>query len=147
LFYAHCKAYPENDRTLWPNRIISVSFPEQIRGALKEAGISAEALDRIRLARGVVGKASYVAGAALVVLVAVAIMLRQPDYLLAIGVLAVALFLIYFLGILWFAHRHPGVALLEGAELIQWRQMDMAVKDVRQLPQQSPRQIGSGLEP
>jgi hypothetical protein len=46
------------------------------------------------------------------------------------AVLIVLVFAIYFSGTLWFANRHPGIALLEGAELIQWRQMDMAAKTV-----------------
>jgi len=44
------------------------------------------------------------------------------------AVLIVVVFVVYFGGVLWFANRHPGVALLEGAELIQWRQMDIAAK-------------------
>jgi hypothetical protein len=44
--------------------------------------------------------------------------------------LVVLVFVIYFSGTLWFANRHPGVALLEGAELIQWRQMDLATETV-----------------
>jgi hypothetical protein len=82
------------------------------------------------LARGVVGKASYVAGAAIFALAGVAWALRDPIYLLADAVLVLILFVVYFAGVLWFANRHPGVALLEGAELIQWRQMDIAAKSI-----------------
>jgi hypothetical protein len=37
---------------------------------------------------------------------------------------------------LLFAHLHPGESLLEGAELIKWRQMEIAAKDVGEIPQQ-----------
>jgi hypothetical protein len=77
-----------------------------------------------------VGKASYVAGAAILALGVVAFVLREPVFLLIIAICVVLLFFVYFGGVLWFAHRHPGVALLEGAELIQWRQMDMAAKSI-----------------
>lgn len=101
-----------------------------IRRVLDQSGINASSLDRIRLARGVVGKASYVALAAVLALGGVAWRLSDPIYLLIAAVLIVLVFAIYFSGTLWFANRHPGVALLEGAELIQWRQMDIAAKTV-----------------
>jgi hypothetical protein len=101
-----------------------------IRRVLDQSGINASSLDRIRLARGVVGKASYVAVAAVLALGGIAWRLRDPIYLLVAAVLIVLVFAIYFSGTLWFANRHPGVALLEGAELIQWRQMDIAAKTI-----------------
>jgi hypothetical protein len=101
---------------------------------LEAAGIKGETLDRIRLARGVVGKSSYVAGAAFLALIAVAWSLREPGYLLALAVFVVLLFAVYFAGVLWFAHKHPGEALLEGAELIRWRQLEMGVKGTPALP-------------
>jgi hypothetical protein len=101
-----------------------------IRRVLDQSGINASSLDRIRLARGVVGKASYVAVAAVLALGGIAWGLRDPIYLLVVAVLIVLVFAIYFSGTLWFANRHPGVALLEGAELIQWRQMDIAAKTI-----------------
>jgi hypothetical protein len=55
-------------------------------------------------------------------------------YLLIVGILIAALFVLYFLGALWFVHHHPGEALLEGAELIRWRQMEIAAKDVTVTP-------------
>jgi hypothetical protein len=103
---------------------------EEITKALQAAGISAASLDRIRLARGVVGKASYVAGATIFALGVVAFTLRDPAYLFYVAALAVSVFVIYFVGILWFAHKHPGLSLLEGAELIQWRQMEMTANNV-----------------
>jgi hypothetical protein len=103
---------------------------DHIRQVLDQSGINASSLDRIRLARGVVGKASYVAVAAVLALGGIAWRLRDPIYLLVAAVLILLVFAIYFSGTLWFANRHPGVALLEGAELIQWRQMDIAAKTI-----------------
>jgi hypothetical protein len=118
---------------------------ETIHNALRQVGINSSSLDRIQLARGVVGKSSYVAGAAILALGTIALVLREPLFLIADAVLVPLLFVFYFCGVLWFAHKHPGTALLEGAELIQWRQMDMAAKDVTQLEQQqnsAPQLLG-----
>jgi len=100
-----------------------------IRDTLNRVGIGTAELDRVRLARGVIGKASYVAAAAIIALAAVAWGLREPVYLLIDGVLVVVLFALYFGGSLWFAHRHPDTALLEGAELLQWRQLEIAASN------------------
>ncbi len=97
---------------------------------LSKAGVNASALDRIRLAQGVVGKSSYVAAAALIALGAVAVGLRDTSALLVIGVFVLVVFIVYFFGVMWFAHRHPGESLLEGSELIQWRQIEMGAKEV-----------------
>lgn len=112
-------------------------WPKDITRGLESAGFNASSLDKIRLARGVVGKTSYVAAAAIFGLIVVAWSLRDPNYLLAIGALIVLIFIAYFIGVLFFANKHPGEALLEGAELIRWRQLEMAAKDVPEIVQQS----------
>jgi hypothetical protein len=117
-------------------------FPESVKKALEAAGISESSLDRVRLAQGVVGKASYVAGTALLALMAVAISLREPVYLLAVAILVVILFLGYLLGSLWFSHKHPDMALLEGAELVKWRQIEMAAKGLSINQAAPPQPIG-----
>jgi len=94
-----------------------MSIPEPIKSALEATGISASRLDRIRLARGVVGKTSYVAGAAILALATIGVVLREPTFLLAIGAFVLVVFVIYFVGVMWFSHNHPGESLLEGAEL------------------------------
>jgi hypothetical protein len=91
---------------------------DDIQKKLQGAGISGSSLDRVRLARGVVGKSSYVAGAAFLTLATVAWSLREPGYLLVFSLIVLALFISYFAGVLWFAHRHPGEALL-GARAIR----------------------------
>jgi intracellular septation protein A len=101
-----------------------------IKETLSKVGINAEALDRVRLAQGVVGKSSYVTVAALLALGAIAISLHDSLYLLILAFVVLFVFGSYFAGALWFAHKHPGESLLEGAELIKWRQLEMAAKDV-----------------
>jgi hypothetical protein len=105
-----------------------------IHKTLENAGIHASAFERIRLPRGVVGKASYVAAFAIVGLAIVAWGLKEPIFLLIDAALIVVLFVVFLFGILWFANKHPGLALLEGAELIQWRQLDIAASDAPMLP-------------
>jgi hypothetical protein len=110
----------------------------EIRKGLESAGVNTSMLDRIRLARGVVGKASYVAGAAVLGLAIVAWQLHESWLLFMDALLIVVLFIAYLVGVLWFANKHPGVALLEGAELIQWRQLEITASDP---PPQMDREI------
>jgi len=117
---------------------------EDIKNTLAQYGVAGTSLDRIRLARGVVGKASYVAATAFIALGAIAWSLRDGGYLIALAILVVFLFTTYLGGVLWFSNKHPGLALLEGAELIQWRKIEMAAKDVPALPEDSPPRIIGG---
>jgi hypothetical protein len=105
-----------------------------IRDILEKSGVTLGAVDRIRLARGVVGKSSYVAAAALGVLLVLAFRAPVGWMIVALGIAAVVVFLAYFFGVLWFANKNPGLALLEGAELIKWRQMEMGLQGVIALP-------------
>ena len=100
---------------------------------LKSFGLSEESVERIRLGRGVVGRTTYAAVAALFVLAVVA-WRADPSMLIWIAVLAVGLFVLYFLGVLIFAERNPGTALLEGAELLRWRQSELAAKGLDSIP-------------
>jgi len=96
-----------------------------------------QALGHIRLAHGVVGKTSIVAGIVFLVLGGIALRLA-PDLLFAFAAMLLLAFLLYLGAMLWFAHRHPEQALLEGAEIIQYRQQDMAAKGVAELPPSQP---------
>ena len=107
--------------------------PASLAAILKNFGLSEESGDRVRLGRGVVGRTTYAVVAALVVLALVA-WRGDPAMLFWIAVLTLVLFLAYFGGVLWFAHRHPGVALLEGAELLRWRQTELAAKGIASIP-------------
>jgi hypothetical protein len=105
----------------------------------------AQALGHIRLARGVVGKTSIVAGIVFLVLSGVA--WRMPtDVLFTFGVILLLGFFAYIAAMLWFAHRHPEQALLEGAEIIQYRQQEMAAKGVTELPR-SPSTVPPPVAP
>jgi hypothetical protein len=98
---------------------------------LAKIGVSARSLDSIRLARGVVGNTTYVACFALAAIAAVAWAFSgQPTVALVIICIIAALAAIYLMGTWIFAHRNPGLALLGGAELLQWRQMEMAAKEL-----------------
>ena len=96
-----------------------------------------QALGHIRLARGVVGKTSIVAGIVFLVLGTIAWRIA-PDLLFAFASMLVIAFFLYLGAMLWFAHRHPEQALLEGAEIIQYRQQEMAAKGVPELPSSPP---------
>lgn len=99
----------------------------------------AQALGHIRLARGVVGKASVVAGIALLVLGGIAWRV-ETDLLLVMAGAVLLAFFVYLAAMLWFAHKHPEQAVLEGAEIIQYREQEMA-KGVFELPR-SPQRAG-----
>ena len=91
-----------------------------------------QALGHIRLAHGVVGKASVVAGIVLLALGAIA-MRVDSDLLLVMAGVVVLVFFVYLAAMLWFAHRHPEQALLEGAEIIQYRQLELAARGISEV--------------
>jgi hypothetical protein len=128
-------------RTIFPIR----SRPDgpKVKQVLEAVGVSESSLDRIRLAQGVVGKSSYVAAVALLALLVVAYSLKDSGYLMVVGFIILLLFFVYFGGVLWFATKHPDMALLEGAELVKWRQIDMAAKGQPSLPNSTQQVIGS----
>ena len=100
---------------------------------LKEIGVSQETLESVRL-RGVVGKATLALISIAALLAVVASRLSIAWMLLAVAILGVAIFVFFLFRILSFADKHPDLALLEGAELVQWKQMDVAAKGVGNLP-------------
>jgi hypothetical protein len=63
------------------------------------------------------GKTTYAAVAAFGVLAVIAARI-DPSLLLWLAGLGVVLFVVYFVGVLAFARKHPGAALLEGGELL-----------------------------
>jgi hypothetical protein len=85
-------------------------------------------LKGIKLGNGVVGKTTNAIMALLAFLSVVAFRISQ-DMLLYIGAAGALIFLIYFAVVIVFAKKYPNIAALEGAELIAWRQMDMAASD------------------
>ena len=98
----------------------------------QKAGIS------IRLGQGVVGKTTT---AVVVALIGIAIVGRNlsNEWLaggcaLAIGII----FIVYFVGILWFATKNPAAALLEGARLLKWQETEWIAKGMLS-PPSTPR--------
>ncbi len=84
-----------------------------------------------------VGKASVVAGIALLVLGGIACRV-DIDLLPIVAGEVLFLFFAYFAGVLWFAHKHPEQALLEGAEIIQYREQEMIGKGLTTPPNFPP---------
>jgi hypothetical protein len=88
-------------------------------------------LGKIKLGQGVVGKTTYATVAALLALGAIgwAISAPAPQLAFTLGVFIFVVLIAFLAAIIWYAHNNPGPALLEGAELIQYRQLEMAAKD------------------
>lgn len=88
----------------------------------------------VRLGRGVVSKTSYVAAVPLVVWAFVVWRwsdnLAMDGGLLFIGLIATAFALWFIRSTRAFAERNPALALLEGAELIEWRKMEVAAQNI-----------------
>lgn len=55
-------------------------------------------------------------------------------YLLVMALVLLLAFFAYLAAMLWFAHQYPEQALLEGAEIIQYREQEMAAKGTPSLP-------------
>jgi len=115
LFLRHCQEVE-------PRYYCSV-LPK-LEDILKVVGVSAETLDRVRLGRGVVGKATLAIIGAFVVLGIIAWGLKGLAIpLLIVAAFVVILFVVYLVGVVRFANQNPAAALLEGAELLTWQQL------------------------
>jgi hypothetical protein len=114
---------------------------------LKSAGVSADALSRIRLGPGVVGKTTYGLIAVVVVLGTVAWPVTNEWLRTGLGLLVALVFVLYFVCVMWFAHKNPGAALLEGAELLQWQHEELVSKGAGILPRGRPVKPGKALPP
>jgi hypothetical protein len=89
---------------------------------------------KIKLARGVVGKSAYVTTAALIVLGIIACRIG-PELLIWVLLALLAMYFCWQFGVMWYANRNPGPALLEGGELVAWQRM--AIKGA-ETPQDGP---------
>ena len=108
-------------------------------------GKALEAGRNVRLGRGVVSKTSYVA-AGLVVVWALVLWKWSANAimdggLLFVGCVATAFAVWFIASTRAFAEKNPALALLEGAELIEWRRMEVAAKGVLPSTEQPARQI------
>lgn len=108
-----------------------------------------ESARNVRLGRGVVSKTSYIAAVPLVVW-AFAVWRWSDNLLMDGGLLLIGVIATIFAG--WFirstrsfAERNPALALLEGAELIEWRKMEVAAQGIQPPPQQVLLEDKGGL--
>jgi len=102
----------------------------------------------VRLGRGVVSKTSYIA-AVLIVMWGMIVWRWTPDLtanggLLLIGAVVSAFAIWFIKSTRTFAERNPALALLEGAELLEWRKMDVEAKGI---PSQPNRPLIEGPVP
>jgi hypothetical protein len=108
---------------------------------LGKIGVNLAKVDRIRLSRGVLGRISIIAIVAMIALAFVAWKLTDQNLLVLMGVEIFLVFCLSFAGILWYANKNPQTALFEGADVIQWKQLEMAIRGV---PVTSPGPLTSG---
>jgi hypothetical protein len=99
-------------------------------------------LESIKFAKGVLGHTSWtIAFVFAAMAVTVWSLSNSPLYAL-IGVVIEALFAcIFLLGSWWFAERNPAIALLEGANLVRWRELDMAAQGLPHPDQTNIQQL------
>ena len=102
----------------------------EIQDFLKVVGWTGQG---VRLGRGLVGRSTHALIVFLVVLGIVALRIPVEWLFLVIGAAFVA-FVVYFGGVLWYAHAHTGASLLEGSELLHWQKMEIAAKSTGTLP-------------
>ncbi|MDP3257325.1 MAG: hypothetical protein Q8S58_20410 [Bosea sp. (in: a-proteobacteria)] len=97
---------------------------------LDPSAILSGSFDRIKLGTGVVGKLTTAVVALFGVLGVIAYGLQGKEgALLTLGFAAIAVFIAFCGGVALYAIQFPHLAALEGADLIKWRQMDMAASD------------------
>lgn len=103
------------------------------------------ALDNIRFARGVVGNTTYAMCAGLLAIGIAAFALRGSPPMAIAVIVIIGLLLAWYLHGTWkFADKHPELALLGGAELLKWREMDMGAKNVT-LPSNADNVVAGSL--
>lgn len=85
----------------------------------------------IKLGSGVIGKTAPLMGAFIVFGCIVVGTLRNADPFLIVGVFAAILVSLatFVGGAFWYARAYPAEALLEGGELLRYREMDLAAND------------------
>ncbi|MCB1591853.1 MAG: hypothetical protein KDI90_05320 [Alphaproteobacteria bacterium] len=100
---------------------------DSLWGAL---GIKSESVHRIRLGQGLVGK-STLGFAITIISIAVVAYKTNNEYLLfLIPFFVIGLFVWFFRSIKDFTEKNPELALLEGANLLAWKQIELAAKGV-----------------
>ena len=113
--------------------------------------INLSGFGQVRLGRGLIGKTSLAVMAAIAAFGAIGVTMSGSHYLqFLICIIILALIGAYLAACFWYAGKNPEAVLLEGAELLQWRQMEMAAKNLpSNLPDNNvapPREIESKSE-
>jgi hypothetical protein len=103
------------DPTAWFNRLV-------------------ETYGRIKFPRGVVGKTSHAMISVLILWAIIAFRLSSnswSDPLLAVGLIATAVFIWWTRSTQGFAERNPGQAMLDGAEFLDYYKSEVLAKGLR----------------
>jgi hypothetical protein len=111
-----------------------------VGGILRSVGVNSMGLEKIKFGIGVVGKMTTGLIAVLSVLAVLgALGLICGQFLLSYICLAAIIFFFLFnhVSVMWFSSKHPAVAILEGAELVRYHQVEMAAKGLS-LPTTQP---------
>ena len=78
------------------------------------------------------GKTAPVVGLLLFALMAAMYFLSGNAWMVfALALVAVTIVVAYLGLAFWYGHRHPDAAVLEGAELVRYREVELAAKDPR----------------
>jgi hypothetical protein len=91
---------------------------------LTQVGLSSDFAQKVRF-RGPVGKLALVAVLCVLCLAAIAVKTSSPIVQGMCAVLAVVVALAVASGILWYSHKHPEQATLEGMEVVIMQQQKM----------------------
>ena len=108
------------------------SDPTSVQDALGSIGLGSLGLDKIKFGSGVVGKVTTSQIALLTLCVVGAVIgwrLDRPDLVYTSLCLGAAAFVFKTIAVMWFAAKNPAVALLEGGELVRYRDIEMATRD------------------
>ncbi len=105
-------------------------------------------IGRIKFGSGVIGKTGTVMLGVVIVFGIVAYRIDGFWALAGIALLTAAVFLVYLFATLRFAERNPNIAVLEGAELIQAKRLDLGASEMPALPDQTvgPNPLTVGVE-
>jgi hypothetical protein len=102
---------------------------------LDRLGFKAGALDSIRFARGVVPNTTYALCFSVIAMAAAGWSFgSNPEIAFKIVLTIGSVAIVFILGTWIFAHIHPDIALLGGAQLLKLRELEYAAKGMPQPP-------------
>lgn len=89
----------------------------------------------IKLGKGVLGKTAPLAAGIVVLALGTIVILRNADPMIILAVYGSALITVMvFVGCaFWYGQKHPAEALLEGGELVRYREIEIAIDDAKYL--------------